>query len=275
MYEEVQEVSCYRGQTTRVCLTRDPPQRLPHGPPPVIPQMVCYPPPFPPPAARFQPIHLAVYPTTFHHTSTAYLKVPHDRHGGSHRSANHKPRHPQRRGTSVQPPAPQRQPAHLTAYPNAAQHAPSVYLQVPRDRSGGSHRSANHDPQHPQRRETLVPYNNPNSVGKWAYGVQPGTPGTNPIEADVRADGSGSHRSGASEGQDQDRSPDEGKSRRGSAHPSARDHKSDGASRANGQYAEPSPHPNKLRKEPTARNGPTTRGSPSHHSHLSPTTRRR
>jgi hypothetical protein len=214
-------VPYYRGRTKHVYLPSNAPQPPRHALPPAIPQMGYHAPPFQPPAPQHQPTRLAVYPTTTHHISS------HDRSGGSHRSANHKSRHPQRRGTSV-------------------------------------------------------PRNNSSAIENWARGA------TNLTRSNTLCAGSGTHRSGVSEGQDRGRRRDEGKkSRRGPVRPSPSDYESDDASRPKGRYAMPSPHPNKLwkeatvRKEPTVRQEPATRrratarGSPSVLAHLPPITRRR
>ena len=181
-----------------------------------------------------------------------------------------------------QPPAPQHQPTRLAVYPTTTHHISSAYPMVPHDRSGGSHRGANHKPRHPQRRGTSVPRNDSSTIENWARGA------TNLTRSNTLCAGSGSHHGGVSEGQDRGRRRDEGKkSRRGPVYPSPSDYESDDEPQPRGRYAMPSPHPNKLwkettvrqestvRQEPATRRKVTTPGSPSVLAHLPPITRRR
>ena len=147
------------------------------------------------------------------------------------------------------------QSASSTVYPDVTHHPPpSSRQRVPRSQSSGSHRGSDHDP-----------YNNPNSIERWARGVTPGNSQTaSSVGSNGQRNGSTSHRSDKT--RDRDRRRDEGGSRRGSTH---RDYGSDAGSRADGRTSRLNPNPNVIRKESSSR------GPPSHCSRDPSVTRRR
>ena len=141
---------------------------------------------------------------------------------------------------------------------------PSTRSRVPRDQSRGSSHRSRSDPGDPSRPSDLIPYNNPNSIERWAHGVTPGnTPTATLIGSDARSKGSTSHRSDMS--RDRDRRRDKGGSRRGSTR---RDRGNDLVSQSDGRSSRLDPNPNVTRK------GSTTRGSSSHRSYNPSVTQR-
>jgi len=169
-------------------------------------------------------------------------------------------------GSSYQPhPTPSHRSTRSIVSPGVAHHPPpSSRRSTPRDQSGRSHRSSNDGHGRTPSPGALIPYNNPNSIERWAHGVTPGnTPTASLIGSDVRSNGSTSHRSDKS--RDQHRRRDEGMSRRGSGY---NDHGNDAESHADGRSSRLDPRPNKLRR------GSTIQGSPSHCSHHPSVTRR-
>jgi len=163
-------------------------------------------------------------------------------------------------------PAPSHQSTSSVVYPDVTHHPPpSSRHRVPRSQSSGSHRSSGHNLGDASRPGALIPYDNPDSIERWASGVTPGNTKTaSLIGSNAQRNGSTSHRSDRSK--DRDRRRDEGKSRRGSTH---HDYGNDSGSRVDRRSSRLDPDPNVTQK------GSSTRGPSSHISHNPSVTRRR
>lgn len=152
-------------------------------------------------------------------------------------------------------PTPSHQPTHLAVRPNTPYHpTPSAYLKVPDDRHGGSRRSSDLD--YPESHGALIPYNNPDSIERWARSVGPGnTPTASVVGSNAQYPGSTTRRD--KKNKDRDRRRGEEKSRGGSSYRSPRDLEGDAESRADGRTLRMDPRPIRRKK-------PTTQGASSH-----------